>query len=156
MFSIQLKNDFAQKNLKHFLLKENLNSTSFHEKLPPISEKNVNSEFRANFPILNADRVTKIMREAEEKIRQSIDSYKDPIRRLDPREIPCEEGKEILSAEGNLRRIDVLESCLRAIFENKLSDARKILPGVLLSLKNPMLRVALCRELQLHTVEIFK
>ncbi len=47
----------------------------------------------------------------------------------------------------NVRRIEVLKSCLRAIFENQIADARKMLSAVQLSMKSQAVRIAFCRQL---------
>ena len=48
------------------------------------------------------------------------------------------------------RRLGVLRDCIAAIFENKISDAKKTFPAVISALKTRQSRVALCEELAAH------
>nr|CDJ89247.1 Myotubularin-related protein 13 [Haemonchus contortus] len=48
---------------------------------------------------------------------------------------------------ANSRRLLVLDACVDAIFENRVSEARKMMCAVELSLRLVTARVALCRQL---------
>jgi myotubularin-related protein 5/13 len=50
----------------------------------------------------------------------------------------------------NARRLEVLRNCVTFIFDNKISDARKIFPAVLRALKTKVARLALVSELSYH------
>ena len=45
------------------------------------------------------------------------------------------------------RRLGVLRDCIAAIFDNRISDAKKTFPAVISALKSRQSRVALCEEL---------
>jgi myotubularin-related protein 5/13 len=48
---------------------------------------------------------------------------------------------------NSARRLEVLRDCIKCIFKNKISDARKTFPAVLHALKSKAARLALCTEL---------
>lgn len=58
---------------------------------------------------------------------------------------------EMLDMRSNLlnsaRRLEVLRTCVAYIFENKITDARKLVPAVTRTLKHHDARLILCREL---------
>ncbi|KAK6061999.1 hypothetical protein COOONC_00318, partial [Cooperia oncophora] len=57
---------------------------------------------------------------------------------------------------ANSRRLWVLSACVDAIFDNRLSEARKMMCAVELSLRVVAARVALCRQLASAAVPVTK
>ncbi|KAK6766955.1 hypothetical protein RB195_026302 [Necator americanus] len=76
--------------------------------------------------------------------------------RIHPREVPVP-GKLNFCEEhigANSRRLLVLSACVDAIFDNRLSEARKMMCAVELSLRVVAARVALCRQLASAAVPV--
>lgn len=58
------------------------------------------------------------------------------------------DGRHMINLTHTVRKMEVIKNCLNCIFENKISDARKIFPAVLRILKQrDDARLFLCREL---------
>ena len=101
------------------------------------------------FPRINSEKVEIIIAEGIRKncITQRLTSGRNQNRiiPMGPR-LP-----EVLDVRPNLlnsaRRLEVLKTCVSYIFENKIADARKLVPAVMRTLKHRDARLILCREL---------
>uniref|UniRef100_A0A1B0A8M0 Myotubularin-related protein 13 n=1 Tax=Glossina pallidipes TaxID=7398 RepID=A0A1B0A8M0_GLOPL len=101
------------------------------------------------FPRIHSDKVELIINDGMRKncITQKLCSQRNQNRTIPmgPR-LP-----EVLDVRPNLlnsaRRLEVLRTCVAYIFENKIADARKLVPAVTRTLKHRDARLILCREL---------
>ncbi|KHJ99863.1 DENN domain protein [Oesophagostomum dentatum] len=76
--------------------------------------------------------------------------------RLHPKEVPVPEKLNLYEEQigANSRRLLVLSACVDAIFDNRMSEARKMMCAVELSLRVVAARVALCRQLASAAVPV--
>ncbi|VDM74885.1 unnamed protein product [Strongylus vulgaris] len=81
-------------------------------------------------------------------------SLDDPGR-LHPKEVPVPEKLNLYEEHigANSRRLLVLSACVDAIFDNRMSEARKMMCAVELSLRVVAARVALCRQAMLQPAQ---
>lgn len=90
---------------------------------------------------------------AEGMARNSVEASKlQAFNRVVPRIVPMgchlqsiSDGRPIVN--NTARRLEVLKTCVKCIFENKIADARKSFPAVMRILKQRDARLTLCREL---------
>jgi len=126
------------------ILYRNEPGTEFADELcMPCLPESVHTENKRQFPLLN-----------EEKIEALIKEYSaiSASRRYDMNElklqrVPTGFSGHTLNQFVNRRRIDVIKDCVSYIFDNKISDARKIFPSVLRALRSKGAQLALCNEL---------
>lgn len=123
------------------------NQPTIVEKIPRPAEQSLGDLPSPSFPLLDATKIQVIIDEEITQLNKSssLVTSEGPMR-----EVPCIPigfRKHTGLPDGNLRRIEVMKSCLRCVFESKILEARKTLPAVLLSLKNRSVRVAFCKEL---------
>ncbi|XP_037942643.1 myotubularin-related protein 13-like, partial [Teleopsis dalmanni] len=101
------------------------------------------------FPRINSEKVNVIINEG---IKKNCISQRFIAVRNQNRIIPMGPRlPEVLDVRPNLlnsaRRLEVLKTCVSYIFENKIADARKLVPAVMRTLKHRDARLILCREL---------
>ncbi|KAI0213842.1 Myotubularin-related protein 13 [Lamellibrachia satsuma] len=134
-------------------LNENPNLQPYVQKVPKPTEGAYTRVHQPPFPTIDKSRVQEIMDEGMAK--HSVKSKLNQVRLQQPRIVPM--GPHVMSARDqssvvstNVRRLEVLQNCVNFIFENKISDARKIFPAVLRALKSKIARQALVNELCFH------
>ncbi|XP_005191507.1 myotubularin-related protein 13 isoform X1 [Musca domestica] len=101
------------------------------------------------FPRLNPEKVEMIINDG---IRKNCLQPRLTSQRNQNRIIPMGPRlPEVLDIRPNLlnsaRRLEVLKTCVAYIFENKIADARKLVPAVTRTLKHRDARLIFCREL---------
>ncbi|XP_030373438.1 myotubularin-related protein 13 [Scaptodrosophila lebanonensis] len=101
------------------------------------------------FPRINSDKVELIINDG---LRKNGLSQRFHVTRNQNRIIPMGPRlPEVLdvgpSVHNSARRLEVLRTCIAYIFENRIADARKLLPAVMRTLKHRDARILLCREL---------
>lgn len=84
--------------------------------------------------------------------RNDVQARLQSFSRINPRIVPMgchlqsiSDGRPIVN--NTARRLEVLKTCVKCIFENKIADARKSFPAVMRILKQRDARLTLCREL---------
>ncbi|XP_074660812.1 myotubularin-related protein 13-like [Tubulanus polymorphus] len=128
------------------------NPQVYTQKIPKPTEGVNNRIHQPPFPTLDWVLVQEIIDEGLAK--SSVKSKLSQIRPHQPRIVPM--GPHIATLTGrqlvsvNARRLEVLRNCVSFIFDNKISDARKIFPAVLRALKSKVARLALVQELRYH------
>ncbi|KAI8129606.1 Myotubularin-related protein 13, partial [Lucilia cuprina] len=101
------------------------------------------------FPRLSSEKVELIINDG---IRKNCIQPRLTSARNQNRTIPMGPRlPEVLDVRPNLsnsaRRLEVLKTCVSYIFENKIADARKLVPAVTRTLKHRDARLIFCREL---------
>ncbi|XP_023166410.1 myotubularin-related protein 13 [Drosophila hydei] len=102
------------------------------------------------FPRISVEKVELIIQDG---IRKNGQSQRFHVTRNQPRIIPMgprlPEALELrpTTVHNSARRLEVLRTCVSYIFENRIADARKLLPAVMRTLKHRDARLILCREL---------
>ncbi|CAH0718962.1 unnamed protein product, partial [Brenthis ino] len=102
-------------------------------------------------PALDAARVHAVIEEvtARNANNPKLSALRLPAPRIIPPGAPPTGAAEHtqLLLTNSARRLEVLRSCIAAIFECRYADARKSLPGVVRALRAPAARAALVRDL---------
>ncbi|WKY16703.1 hypothetical protein Q1695_001377 [Nippostrongylus brasiliensis] len=108
-----------------------------------------NSECATLKPLSN-DRINALIE--QNRLQWNLD---DPSR-LHPKVVPVPEKLNLFEEHigANSRRLLVLSACVGAIFDNRMSEARKMMCAVELSLRVVAARVALCRQLASAAVPV--
>ncbi|XP_034117155.1 myotubularin-related protein 13 [Drosophila nasuta] len=102
------------------------------------------------FPRISSDKVELIIQDG---IRKNGQSQRFHVTRNQHRIIPMgprlPEALDVrpTTVHNSARRLEVLRTCVSYIFENRIADARKLLPAVMRTLKDRDARLILCREL---------
>ncbi|XP_063895627.1 myotubularin-related protein 5 [Helicoverpa armigera] len=102
-------------------------------------------------PPLDAARVRDVMREVAQRSASNpkLTALRPPQARIVPPAAPPSGASDYghLLLTNSARRLEVLRSCIAAIFECRYADARKSLPGVVRALRAAGARAALVRDL---------
>uniref|UniRef100_A0A3B3SA28 SET binding factor 1 n=1 Tax=Paramormyrops kingsleyae TaxID=1676925 RepID=A0A3B3SA28_9TELE len=104
------------------------------------------------FPHLDEVTVQLFIDHAAAKLKDSPPAVKVEVKHMVPSGPPL--GTYRLVFRGTLansaRRLEVVRNCITYIFENKMLEAKKLLPAVLRALKGRTARLCLTQELHLH------
>lgn len=131
-------------------LNENPNPQSFQQRILRPPEGASSRIHQPPLPPLDAMRVREIMREVQTRTNHTkLAALRPPQARIVPPAAPPTGATEYnhLLLTNSARRLEVLRSCIAAIFECRYADARKSFPGVLRALRAPPARAALVRDL---------
>ncbi|XP_026736856.1 myotubularin-related protein 5 isoform X1 [Trichoplusia ni] len=132
-------------------LNENPNPQSFQQRIlrPPAGASS--RIHQPPLPALDAPRVRDVMRDVAQRAaaNHKLSSLRPPQARIVPPAAPPTGAAEYahLLLTNSARRLEVLRSCIAALFECRYADARKSFPGVLRALRAPGARAALVRDL---------
>ncbi|XP_034052821.1 myotubularin-related protein 13 isoform X4 [Gymnodraco acuticeps] len=130
---------------------ENPNPHMAFQKVPRPSEGSHLRVHQIPFPVLDDEKVEKMLQEAVVK-----HSSAPPSIRLEKKcVVPA--GPPVVSIMGKIgsvfnsaRRLEVVRGCISFIFENKTLETEKTLPAALRALKSKAARLCLTEELSLH------
>ncbi|CAH1786112.1 unnamed protein product [Owenia fusiformis] len=152
----RLSNEAMMNHIKQIAqqlyINENPNPQPYVQKIPKATEGSHNRIHIPSFPAIDWVHVQEIIDEGVTK--SNIKARMTKTRPQQPRIVPMgasvsqSSDKSIVSS--NARRLEVLRNCVAFIFENKITDARKIFPAVLRAMKSKMARLALTHELAYH------
>ncbi|XP_026176367.1 myotubularin-related protein 13 isoform X2 [Mastacembelus armatus] len=130
---------------------ENPNPHMAFQKVPRPSEGSHLRVHQVPFPLLDDDKVEKMLQEGLAK-HSSIPPSTRPERKC---VVPA--GPPVVSIMGkccsvfnSARRLEVVQSCISFIFDNKTLETEKTLPAALRALKGKAARQCLTDELSLH------
>eukprot|EP00794_Sanderia_malayensis_P018071 gene18071-19880_t len=107
--------------------------------------ESVTSENKRVFPTLDAEKIEEYISECAEQSASKM--YEEP--KIEPQRVPAGNMGHTLTHFINKRRLEVIRDCVTYIFDNKISDARKIFPSVMRALRSKGSQLALCNELNL-------
>jgi myotubularin-related protein 5/13 len=139
--------EFAQK----LYVNECPNIQNYQQKILNPTEGAFTRIHQPEFPKVDATLVQRIINEGMSK--NELQTRITSLNRKNPRIIPLGPSLSIyndgrLSLSHTVRKMEVIKNCVNCIFENKISDARKIFPAVIRILKQrDDARMFLCREL---------
>ena len=88
----------------------------------PCLSESVHLETKRQFPLLNVEKIEALFKE------NSIISVsrKYDVKEIEPHRVPTGFTGHTLHQFVNRRRVDVIKDCVCYIFDNKISDARKV------------------------------
>lgn len=129
---------------------ESPNVQNYQQKILSPPEGASSRIHQPEFPAINAQQVQTIIHEGVLKndLQSRLTSYRN-----NPRIVPIgpllpsyNDGRPVLT--HTVRKMEVIKNCVSCLFENKISDARKIFPAVIRILKQrDDARLFLCREI---------
>ncbi|XP_015252168.1 PREDICTED: myotubularin-related protein 5 [Cyprinodon variegatus] len=120
------------------------------------SEKSQNtSQSQTPFPVLDDVSVQLFIDHAIAKLKTAPPVVKAEMKSMVPSGPPL---GDIIDRNGNVmansaRRLEVVRNCITYIFDNKMLEAKKLMPAVLRALKGRTARVCLTQELNQHVLQ---
>ncbi|XP_056089485.1 myotubularin-related protein 5 isoform X5 [Rhinichthys klamathensis goyatoka] len=107
------------------------------------------------FPHLDEVSVQLFIDHATAKLKTAPPVVKAELKGMVPSGPPL---ADIVDRNGNVmansaRRLEVVRNCITYIFDNKMLEAKKLMPAVLRALKGRAARVCLTQELNLHVLQ---
>ncbi|NP_001038623.1 myotubularin-related protein 5 [Danio rerio] len=117
---------------------------------------------QTSFPLLDEVAVQLFIDHATAKLKTAPPVVKAELKSMVPTGPPLGETKftyiDFVDRNGNVlansaRRLEVVRNCITYIFDNKMLEAKKLMPAVLRALKGRAARVCLTQELNLHVLQ---
>ncbi|XP_030630678.1 myotubularin-related protein 5 [Chanos chanos] len=110
---------------------------------------------QTTFPHLDEVTVQLFIDHAAAKLKSAPPVVKAELKRMVPSGPPL---GDIVDRNGNVlansaRRLEVVRNCITYIFDNKMLEAKKLMPAVLRALKGRAARVCLTQELNQHVLQ---
>uniref|UniRef100_A0A8C7H1J6 SET binding factor 1 n=1 Tax=Oncorhynchus kisutch TaxID=8019 RepID=A0A8C7H1J6_ONCKI len=110
----------------------------------------------AMFPLLDDVTVQLFIDHAAAKLQTAPPVVKAELKGMVPSGPPL--GEYIVDRHGHVlansaRRLEVVRNCITYIFDNKMLEAKKLMPAVLRALKGRAARVCLTQELNQHVLQ---
>ncbi|KAF4079793.1 hypothetical protein AMELA_G00182390 [Ameiurus melas] len=110
---------------------------------------------RTPFPLLDEVSVQLFIDHAAAKLRTAPPVVKSELKDMVPSGPPL---GDIVDRNGSVlansaRRLEVVRNCIMYIFDNKMLEAKKLMPAVLRALKGRTARVCLTQELNQHVLQ---
>uniref|UniRef100_A0A3B3S7Q2 SET binding factor 1 n=1 Tax=Paramormyrops kingsleyae TaxID=1676925 RepID=A0A3B3S7Q2_9TELE len=104
------------------------------------------------FPHLDEVTVQLFIDHAAAKLKDSPPAVKVEVKHMVPSGPPLGDAvdRNGSTLANSARRLEVVRNCITYIFENKMLEAKKLLPAVLRALKGRTARLCLTQELHLH------
>ncbi|XP_022527586.2 myotubularin-related protein 5 isoform X7 [Astyanax mexicanus] len=110
---------------------------------------------QASFPQLDEVAVQLFVDHAAAKLRTAPPVVKSELKEMVPSGPPLvdmvDKNGSVLA--NSARRLEVVRNCINYIFDNKMLEAKKLMPAVLRALKGRAARVCLTQELNQHVLQ---
>ncbi|XP_063316522.1 myotubularin-related protein 5 isoform X2 [Pelmatolapia mariae] len=130
-------------------------AVAMHKIQRPSESSQNNAQNQAPFPLLDDVAVQLFIDHAAAKLKTAPPAVKPELKSMVPSGPPL---GDIVDRNGNVmansaRRLEVVRNCITYIFENKMLEAKKLMPAVLRALKGRAARVCLTQELNQHVLQ---
>ncbi|KAL3976516.1 ATP-binding cassette, subfamily G (WHITE), member 4 [Sarotherodon galilaeus] len=130
-------------------------AVAMHKIQRPSENSQNNAQNQASFPMLDDVAVQLFIDHAAAKLKTAPPAVKPELKSMVPSGPPL---GDIVDRNGNVmansaRRLEVVRNCITYIFENKMLEAKKLMPAVLRALKGRAARVCLTQELNQHVLQ---
>uniref|UniRef100_H3CK35 SET binding factor 1 n=1 Tax=Tetraodon nigroviridis TaxID=99883 RepID=H3CK35_TETNG len=130
-------------------------SVAMHKVTRPSENGQNNTQNQKLFPCLDEVTVQLFIDHAAAKLKTAPPVVKAELKGMVPSGPPL---GDIVDRNGNMmansaRRLEVVRNCITYIFENKMLEAKKLMPAVLRALKGRAARVCLTQELNQHVLQ---
>ncbi|XP_058273083.1 myotubularin-related protein 5 isoform X2 [Hemibagrus wyckioides] len=114
---------------------------------PPVS--------RTPFPLLDEVAVQLFIDHAAAKLKTAPPVVKSELKEMVPSGPPLADitDRNGSALANSARRLEVVRNCIMYIFDNKLLEAKKLMPAVLRALKGRAARLCLTQELNQHVLQ---
>uniref|UniRef100_A0A8D0A5Q0 SET binding factor 1 n=1 Tax=Sander lucioperca TaxID=283035 RepID=A0A8D0A5Q0_SANLU len=103
------------------------------------------------FPVLDDVAVQLFIDHAAAKLKTAPPVVKAELKGMVPSGPPLGENGIVMA--NSARRLEVVRNCITYIFENKMLEAKKLMPAVLRALKGRAARICLTQELNQHVLQ---
>ncbi|XP_054911397.1 myotubularin-related protein 5 isoform X1 [Poeciliopsis prolifica] len=130
-------------------------TVAMHKVQRPSETSQSTDQSRTPFPVLDDVAVQLFIDHAVAKLKSSPPVVKAELKSMVPSGPPL---GDIVDRNGNVmansaRRLEVVRNCITYIFDNKMLEAKKLMPAVLRALKGRTARVCLTQELNQHVLQ---
>ncbi|XP_070847738.1 myotubularin-related protein 5 isoform X1 [Chaetodon trifascialis] len=130
-------------------------SVAMHKVQRPSENSQNTAQNQTPFPGLDDVAVQLFIDHAAAKLKTAPPVVKAEVKGMVPSGPPL---GDIVDRNGNVmansaRRLEVVRNCITYIFENKMLEAKKLMPAVLRALKGRAARVCLTQELNQHVLQ---
>uniref|UniRef100_A0A3P8PP42 SET binding factor 1 n=1 Tax=Astatotilapia calliptera TaxID=8154 RepID=A0A3P8PP42_ASTCA len=126
-------------------------AVAMHKIQRPSENSQNNAQNRAPFPMLDDVAVQLFIDHAAAKLKTAPPAVKPELKSMVPSGPPLGENGNVMA--NSARRLEVVRNCITYIFENKMLEAKKLMPAVLRALKGRAARVCLTQELNQHVLQ---
>uniref|UniRef100_A0A3Q1BJ68 SET binding factor 1 n=1 Tax=Amphiprion ocellaris TaxID=80972 RepID=A0A3Q1BJ68_AMPOC len=131
-------------------------AVAMHKVQRPSENSQTSTQNQTPFPVLDDVAVQLFIDHAAAKLKTAPPVVKAEVKGMVPSGPPLGElGEELRGPQNNshARRLEVVRNCITYIFENKMLEAKKLMPAVLRALKGRAARVCLTQELNQHVLQ---
>ncbi|XP_047430700.1 myotubularin-related protein 5 isoform X3 [Mugil cephalus] len=130
-------------------------AVAMHKVQRPTENSQNTSQGQTPFPVLDEVAVQLFIDHAAAKLKTAPPVVKAELKGMVPSGPPL---GDIVDRNGNVmansaRRLEVVRNCITYIFDNKMLEAKKLMPAVLRALKGRAARVCLTQELNQHVLQ---
>ncbi|XP_070784798.1 myotubularin-related protein 5 [Enoplosus armatus] len=130
-------------------------AVAMHKVQRPSENSQSGAQNQTPFPLLDDVAVQLFIDHAAAKLKTAPPVVKAELKGMVPSGPPL---GDIVDRNGNVmansaRRLEVVRNCITYIFENKMLEAKKLMPAVLRALKGRAARVCLTQELNQHVLQ---
>nr|XP_046234752.1 myotubularin-related protein 5 isoform X2 [Scatophagus argus] len=130
-------------------------TVAMHKVTRPSENSQNTAKNRKPFPLLDEVAVQLFIDHAAAKLKTAPPVVKAELKGMVPSGPPL---GDIVDRNGSVmansaRRLEVVRNCITYIFENKMLEAKKLMPAVLRALKGRAARVCLTQELNQHVLQ---
>ncbi|XP_056131737.1 myotubularin-related protein 5 isoform X2 [Lampris incognitus] len=122
---------------------------------PAESPNQAHPQTRPPFPILDEVSVQLFIDHATAKLKTAPPVVKAELKSMVPSGPPLGDivDRNSNALANSARRLEVVRNCITYIFDNKMLEAKKLMPAVLRALKGRAARVCLTQELNQHVLQ---
>ncbi|XP_041833426.1 myotubularin-related protein 5 isoform X2 [Melanotaenia boesemani] len=130
-------------------------AVAMHKVQRPSENSQNTPQSKTPFPVLDEVAVQLFIDHAAAKLKNAPPVVKAELKSMVPSGPPL---GDVVDRNGNVmansaRRLEVVRNCITYIFENKMLEAKKLMPAVLRALKGRTARVCLTQELNQHVLQ---
>ncbi|KAM3588317.1 uncharacterized protein V6R79_026188 [Siganus canaliculatus] len=130
-------------------------AVAMHKVTRPTENSQNSAHTQSPFPLLDDVAVQLFIDHAAAKLKTAPPVVKAELKGMVPSGPPL---GDIVDRNGNVmansaRRLEVVRNCITYIFENKMLEAKKLMPAVLRALKGRAARICLTQELNQHVLQ---
>uniref|UniRef100_A0A3P9PW06 SET binding factor 1 n=1 Tax=Poecilia reticulata TaxID=8081 RepID=A0A3P9PW06_POERE len=126
-------------------------AVAMHKVQRPSETSQSTDQSRTPFPVLDDVAVQLFIDHAVAKLNNSPPVVKVELKSMVPSGPPLGENGNVMA--NSARRLEVVRNCITYIFDNKMLEAKKLMPAVLRALKGRTARVCLTQELNQHVLQ---
>uniref|UniRef100_A0A7N8YHX7 SET binding factor 1 n=1 Tax=Mastacembelus armatus TaxID=205130 RepID=A0A7N8YHX7_9TELE len=127
-------------------------AVTMHKVQRPSESSQSTMQNQMPFPVLDEVAVQLFIDHAAAKLKTAPPVVKAELKSMVPSGPPLVDRNGSMIA-NSARRLEVVRNCITYIFENKMLEAKKLMPAVLRALKGRAARVCLTQELNQHVLQ---